>query len=443
MRRLQDKNDQARINRENKMNEATSSPQDGAGVHDDRVRRLGRLADAAKDVSPFGQAAPPDVRVLKPGGREAEVKDASELPPNSGRDTLDAPKKSLLRPLMFTLLPLALVIGGYWYITGGQVVSMDDAYVEADKVGVSTDVSGIVAEVGVTENQHVEAGQVLYRLDDLQLRFALARAEAQIGTVRDALNALKANYRDMQSQIQQAQNDVDYYDTEFHRQQDLLAAHVASQSTFDTARRSLFNAQQKLVSLTHQLGAIAANLDDDPTGAVENKPRYLDAVAQRDEAARQLAHTVVKAPFAGIVTNVPSIAPGKYLQASVTAFYLVAADHVWVVANPKETELTYVRARQSASVTVDTYPDLQWNGSVESIGPAAAQEFSLLPAQNTSGNWVKVVQRVPMRVRIDTNDKSLPPLRPGMSVEVDVNTGHSRGLPHFLTAMFGHDRQGR
>ena len=425
------------------MNEATSSPQDGAGVHDDRVRRLGRLADAAKDVSPFGQAAPPDVRVLKPGGREAEVKDASELPPNSGRDTLDAPKKSLLRPLMFTLLPLALVIGGYWYITGGQVVSMDDAYVEADKVGVSTDVSGIVAEVGVTENQHVEAGQVLYRLDDLQLRFALARAEAQIGTVRDALNALKANYRDMQSQIQQAQNDVEYYDTEFHRQQDLLAAHVASQSTFDTARRSLFNAQQKLVSLTHQLGAIAANLDDDPTGAVENKPRYLDAVAQRDEAARQLAHTVVKAPFAGIVTNVPSIAPGKYLQASVTAFYLVAADHVWVVANPKETELTYVRARQSASVTVDTYPDLQWNGSVESIGPAAAQEFSLLPAQNTSGNWVKVVQRVPMRVRIDTNDKSLPPLRPGMSVEVDVNTGHSRGLPHFLTAMFGHDRQGR
>ena len=443
MRRLQDKNEQAMINRENKMNEATSSTQDGAGVHDDRVRRLGRLADAAKDASPFGQAAPPDVRVLKPGGREAEVKDASELPPNPGRDPLDAPKKSLLRPLMFSLLPLALVIGAYWYITGGRVVSMDDAYVEADKVGVSTDVSGIVAEVGVTENQHVEAGQVLYRLDDLQLRFALARAEAQIGTVRDALNALKANYRDMQSQIQQAQNDVEYYDTEFHRQQDLLAAHVASQSTFDTARRNLQNAQQKLVSLTHQLGAIAANLDDDPTGAVENKPRYLDAVAQRDEAARQLAHTVVKAPFAGIVTNVPSIAPGKYLQASVTAFYLVAADHVWVVANPKETELTYVRTGQSASVTVDTYPDTQWNGSVESISPAAAQEFSLLPAQNTSGNWVKVVQRVPMRVRIDTNDKSLPPLRPGMSVEVDVDTEHSRGLPRFLTAMFGHDRQGR
>ena len=429
-------------NRENKLNEAMGSSQGVAGARDDRVRRLGRPADDAKDASPFDQAAPPDVRALKPEGREAEVKDAVEPPPNRA-ETVDAPKKSRLRPLMFALLPLGLTIGAYWYVTGGNVVSMDDAYVEADKVGVSTDVPGIVAEVGVAENQHVQAGQILYRLDDLQLRLALARAEAQIGTVRDALNALKANYRDMQSQIQQAQNDIEYFDTEFHRQQDLLAAHVASQSTFDTARRNLQNAQQKLISLTQQLAAIAANLDDDPTGAVEKKPRYLDAVAQRDEAARQLAHSVVKAPFAGIVTNVPSIAPGKYLQASATAFYLVAADHVWVVANPKETELTYVRTGQSASVTVDSYPDTQWSGSVESVSPAAAQEFSLLPAQNTSGNWVKVVQRIPVRVRIDTNDKSLPPLRPGMSVEVDVDTGHSRGLPHFLTAMLGHDRQGR
>jgi membrane fusion protein, multidrug efflux system len=443
MRRLQDRNEQAMANRENKLNEATGSPQAGVGFRDDTVRRLGRPAGDAKDASSFGQAAPPDVKVLKPGGREAEVKDAVEPPPNPGPDTANVPKKSLLRPLMFAVLPLALIIGAYWYIRGGQVVSMDDAYVEADKVGVSTDVPGTVADVAVTENQHVEAGQILYRLDDLQLRLALARAEAQIGTVRDALNALKANYRDMQSQIEQAQNDIGYFDTEFHRQQDLLAAHVASQSTFDNARRSLQNAQQRLASLNQQLGAIAANLDDDPTGAVEKKPRYLDAVAQRDEAARQLAHTVVKAPFAGIVTNVPSIAPGKYLQASATAFYLVAADHVWVVANPKETELTYVRTGQSASVMVDTYPDTQWSGSVESISPAAAQEFSLLPAQNTSGNWVKVVQRIPVRVRIDTNDKSLPPLRPGMSVEVDVDTGHSRGLPHFLTAMFGHDRQGR
>jgi membrane fusion protein (multidrug efflux system) len=126
----------------------------------------------------------------------------------------------------------------------------------------------------------------------------------------------------------------------------------------------------------------------------------------------------------------------------MTAFYLVATDHAWVVANPKETELTYVRPGQAALVAVDTYPDTQWGGTVESVSPAAAQEFSLLPAQNTSGNWVKVVQRIPMRVRVDTSDKNLPPLRAGMSVEVDVDTGHTRGLPHFLTALFGHDLKG-
>jgi membrane fusion protein, multidrug efflux system len=344
---------------------------------------------------------------------------------------------------LFALAPLAVMAGSYWYVAGGQVMSTDDAYVESDKVGVSTDVAGIVRDVDVSENQHVETGQVLYRLDDLPFRLTLARADAQVGSVRDSLNALKANYRDMQAQIEQANNDVGYYDTEFQRQEGLLSAHVASEATFDSARRNLQSAQQKLASLGQQLAAIAANLDGDPIGPVEKNPRYLDAVAQRDEAARQLAHTVVKAPFAGIVSNVSSIAPGKYLQASMTAFYLVAADHVWVVANPKETELTYVRPGQAALVTVDTYPNAQWGGSVESVSPATAQEFSLLPAQDTSGNWVKVVQRIPMRIRVETSDKSLPPLRAGMSVEVDVDTGHARGFPHFLTALFGHDRKGR
>jgi membrane fusion protein (multidrug efflux system) len=344
--------------------------------------------------------------------------------------------------VLFALLPLALIAGGYWYVTGGSVMSTDDAYVEADKVGISTDISGTVKEVDVSNNQHVDSGQVLFRLDDLPFRLALERADAQVGIVRNDLNALKANYRDMQAQIKQAQDDVEYYDREFHRQQDLAAKFIASQQTFDTARRNLQNAQQKLASLNQQLAAIAANLNGDPDIPVEQHPRYLNAMAQRNEAARQLDHTVVKAPFAGIVTNVPAIAPGKYLQASVTAFYLVATDYVWVDSNPKETELTNVRSGQPVTVTVDTYPDIEWHGTVESISPAAAQEFALLPAQNTSGNWVKVVQRIPMRVRLDTSDKSRPPLRAGMSVEVDVDTGHQRGLPHFLTALFGGTRRG-
>jgi membrane fusion protein (multidrug efflux system) len=382
---------------------------------------------ARHDVPRKQPQRPPREQPERPIGTSLEPK----KPPQSAR-------RRWPRWALFALLPLALIAGGYWYVTGGRVMSTDNAYVEADKVGISTDVSGMVKEIDVKNNQHVEDGQVLFRLDDLPFRLALERADAQVGVVRNDLNALKANYRDMQAQIKQAQDDIDYYDREFHRQQDLAAKNIASQQTFDAARRNWQNAQQKLASLNQQLAAIAANLNGDPNIPVEQHPRYRDAVAQRNEAARQLDHTVVKAPFAGIVTNVPSLAPGKYLQASMTAFYLVATDYVWVDSNPKETELTNVRPGQPVTVTVDTYPDVEWHGAVDSISPAAAQEFSLLPAQNTSGNWVKVVQRIPMRVRLDTSNKNLPPLRAGMSVEVNVDTGHQRGLPQFLTALLGH-----
>jgi membrane fusion protein (multidrug efflux system) len=346
-----------------------------------------------------------------------------------------------VRRASFALLPVALLVGGYEYVTGGRMMSTENAYVEADKVGISTDVSGSVATVDVYENRNVKAGDILFRLNDLPFQLSLRRAQARIGVIRNTLDALKANYRDMQAQIKQAHYDVDYFSSEARRQSDLLAEHVASQSTFDTAHRNLQNAQQRLASLSEQLAAIAANLDGDPVGPIEKNPRYLEAVAEGDEAARQLNHTVVRAPFDGIVTDVPSTAPGKYLPASTTAFYLVSTDHVWVDANPKEIELTYVRSLQQVNVTVDTYPNVKWHGVIDSISPAAAQEFALLPAQNTSGNWVKVVQRIPMRVRVDTTDKRLPQLRAGMSVEIEVDTGHPRGLPQFLTALFGRHRQ--
>jgi membrane fusion protein, multidrug efflux system len=166
-----------------------------------------------------------------------------------------SPRRRRLRRALFALLPLALIVGGYWYVTGGGVMSTDNAYVEADKVGISTDVSGIVKEVDVGNNQQVKEGQVLFRLDDLPFRLALERASAQVGIVGNDLNALKANYQDMLAQIKQAQYDIEYYDREFHRQQDLAAKNIASQQTFDTARRNLQNAQQKLASLNQQLAA--------------------------------------------------------------------------------------------------------------------------------------------------------------------------------------------
>ena len=351
------------------------------------------------------------------------------------------PRRSPVRMGLFALLPVALVVGGYFYVTGGAVMSTENAYVQADMLGVATDVSGIVREIEVHDNQAVKAGDVLFKLDDLQFRLALARSEAQLGSVRNDISALKANYQDMQTQIQQAQADIVFYNRELGRQQDLTSRQFAAQATLDGARRNAQQAQQKLGSLTQQLAAIAANLNGDPDIKPEDHPRYRDAAAQRDEAARQLAHTVVTAPMSGVVTNVPSLQPGQYLAASTIAFNVVATDHVWIAANPKETELTYVVPGQKVDVTVDTYPNAVWEGTVESISPASSSSFSLLPAQNTTGNWVKVVQRIPMRVRIET-PAGKPPLRVGMSVTIDVSTGHTNGLPHFVTNMFGSPENG-
>jgi membrane fusion protein (multidrug efflux system) len=336
---------------------------------------------------------------------------------------------------MFTLLPLVLMVGGYFYVTGGRVMSTDNAYVQADMVGLSTDVSGIVTEVLVRDNQKVAKGDVLFKLDDLQFRLALNRAEAQIGNTRNDLVALQASYRNMQTQVEQAKTDVDFNNVNFKRQQQLVANNFTPQATFDASRNTLQGSQQKYASLEQQLVGIAANLNGNPDAPIEDHPRYKDALAARNEAARQLAHTIVRAPFAGIVTNVPSLQPGQYLAAAAVAFNIVSTDHVWVQASPKETELTYVRAGQKVTVDVDTYPGERWAGTVDSISPASASSFSLLPAENTSGNWVKVVQRIPMRVLVNSVPGK-PPLRVGMSVEVNVDTGHARGFPNFITDLF-------
>ena len=238
---------------------------------------------------------------------------------------------------------------------------------------------------------------------------------------------------------QQAQVDLDQVN--YDRNAMLLHSATVSQAVFDQAHYTLDNDKSKLAALREQAQVQLAKLGGNPDIVVTEHPQYKQAQAQVEEAQRQLDHTVITAPFAGTVTNVPAIAPGKYLAASTTAFFLVDTDHVWVDATPKETELTYVRVGQPVAVTVDTYPDFEWHGVVESVSPAAAQEFSLLPAQNTSGNWVKVVQRVPIRVRLDVSNKNLPPLRAGMSVVVDVDTGHARGVPHFLRALFGRAHQ--
>ncbi len=395
------------------------------------VHRLDHCPSIANERTGMAEA-----KVPRPEDRKPEPTPPDEPPLVPAAPDSVTPKRSLRRPLMFALLPVALIVGGYFYVTGGAMMSTDNAYVQADMVGLSTDVSGIVREVSVHDNQKVAKSDVLFKLDDLQFRLALDRAEAQIGNTRNDLVALQTSYRNMQAQVEQAQKDVDFNMVNFKRQEQLLANNFTPKATFDAARNTLQGSQQKLASLNAQLAGIAANLNGSPDAPIDEHPRYKDAVAARDEAARQLAHTIVRAPFAGIVTNVPSLQPGQYLAAAATAFNIVSTDHVWVQASPKETELTYVEPGQKVTVEVDTFPGQRWAGTVESISPASASSFSLLPAENTSGNWVKVVQRIPMRVRVN-NAPGKPALRVGMSVEVSVDTGHERGLPSFITDLFG------
>src|SRR5712675_2586407 len=410
---------------------SADAEQSGHHGPEDKIYRLMRSPPEARDAPGAGEAAKPELKA-RPDDRKPEARPSVEAPFVPAAPDSVRPKKSLRRPLMFALLPLVLIVGGYFYVTGGAVMSTDNAYVQADMVGLSTDVSGIVTEVLVHDNQKVAKGDVMFKLDDLQFRLALNRAEAQIGNTRNDLVALQSNYRNLQAQVEQAQKDVDFNMVNFQRQEQLLANNFTPKATYDTARNTLQGTQQKLASLQQQQTGIAANLNGDPDAPIENHPRYKDAVATRDEAARQLAHTTVRAPFAGIVTNVPSLQPGQYLAAAAVAFNIVSTDHVWVQASPKETELTYVKPGQKVTVDVDTYPGERWTGTVDSISPASASSFSLLPAENTSGNWVKVVQRIPMRVSV-ANSPGKPQLRVGMSVELSVATAHERGFPSFLT----------
>ncbi len=391
-------------------------------------------ADTTLDFLPAEPAEAPGARRDTPQqqpGRPAEIPAVvPEKPP-------PPPRRRPMRWAMFALLPLALIGGAYRYVTGGQVMSTDDAYVNAETVGISTDVSGIVQQIDVTENQHVDKGQVLYSLDSRQFQIALENAKANLAQTALTIASMKQDYGRMLSDVtaQQAQVSLDQATND--RNASLVGTGAVSRATYDQARFTLEADKSKLESLRQQAAVQLAKLAGNPNIPVTQHPQFLQAKAMVDEAQRQVDDAVVKAPFAGIVTQVYAIARGKYLAASTTAFYLVATDHVWVDATPKETELTYVRPGQAVTVTVDTYPDAVWHGVVESVSPAAAQQFALLPAQNTSGNWVKVVQRIPMRVRVETNEKNLPVLRAGMSVEVDVDTGHERGLPHFLAALLG------
>jgi membrane fusion protein, multidrug efflux system len=337
-----------------------------------------------------------------------------------------------LRRVLLTAGPVLVLAGALFvYATGGRYISTDDAYVHAGKLTIATDVSGIVANVAVKESQQVDKGQVLFTLDQEPFQIALAGAQANLGTVRNQLTTLQATYRQKQAQIAQARTDVAFFETTFQRQQDLLKRGVASQAAFDQARRDLDSARERVTMAQNDAQATLAQLGGNAEAPIEENANHLAAKAQVDKAQRDLRRTTVLAPIPGIVTNVDALQVGEYLPAAQAAFSLVSSADVWIEANPKESDLTYLKPGAPAVVTIDAYPGREWQASVTSLRPATGTEFSVLPAQNATGNWVKVVQRVPIRLAVQM-PADAPPLRTGMSATVEIDTGHRRALGDLL-----------
>jgi len=333
-----------------------------------------------------------------------------------------------LRLALLALGPIVVLAGGLFaYTTGGRYVSTDNAYVHAGKLTVATDVSGIVADVSVKESQKVEKGQVLFTLDQEPFRIALAGAEANLGTVRNQLVTLQATFRQKLAQVAQARTDAAFYETNFQRQRDLLKRGVSAQATYDQAKRDLDAARERVTMAQNDADATLAQLGGNVGAPIEQNPNYLAAQAQVDKARRDLSRTTVTAPIPGVVTNVDALQVGEYLPAAQAAFSLVSSADVWIEANPKESDLTYLKEGASAVVTIDAYPGREWQATVTSLAPATGTEFSVLPAQNATGNWVKVVQRVPIRLTVQMAADA-PPLRTGMSATVEIDTGHERHL---------------
>jgi membrane fusion protein, multidrug efflux system len=342
-------------------------------------------------------------------------------------------RQRLRKPLMIGVpLLVAFVSFLLWY-TGGRYVSTDNAYLRAPKLMVSADVSGLVSEVLVHEGQAVRKGDVLFRIDPRQFQIAVDNAKAQLAQTALNLEAMKQDYQRMLSDAASQAAQVELAQKTFARAEDLSRKGISSAQTFDQARSGLDTALKQQESLREQAKVQLARMAGNPEFVVTGHPAYLQAKAQLDEAERQLDHSAVRAPFNGVVTQVDALQPGIYLVSATAALTntgavaLVSTDEVWVDANFKETDLTWVKPGDAVEISIDTYPGRAWKGRVKTIAPASGAEFSILPAQNASGNWVKVVQRIPVRIVVERKDGD-PPLRAGMSTYVTIDTGHRRSL---------------
>lgn len=408
---------------------AASDPSDDTGPRP-MPSAMRRVAIPARDDAAQARRAP----AIAPS---AHPSDARPQEPMTGGKKSAPGRRRLRAVLMIGAVAGAAVLSGIMWLRGGRYVSTDDAYVQAAKLMVSADVSGIVTSVDVKEGQAVRKGDVLFRVDPQQFQIAVDNARANLAQTALSIESMKQDYKRMLSDAASQKAKVELDEVTYDRYAALVGSDSISKANYDQARFTLDADKSKLESLNQQAQVQLARLGGNADIQVSQHPQYLQAKAQLDETQRQLDHTVVRAPFDGVVTQVDALQPGTYLVAQTAALTntgalgLVSTDDIWVEANVKETDLTYVKPGDHVDVTVDTYPGQVWSGTVASIAPASGSEFSILPPQNASGNWVKVVQRIPLRIRIDHKPGQMP-LRAGMSVTAEVDTHHRRTLSDLL-----------
>ena len=364
----------------------------------------------------------------------AADKDVSVNPDAATVTATAVPASRLRRYFVITLIGLlgplaARALGVYIYLAGGRYVSTDNAYVKSAKIVVSANVAGRVTEVAVRENQTVSPGDLLFGVDPAPFRIAQARAKARLLSARQGVEALRAAYQQQVASLTRAQGEVTYHRQQLARQKKLSRKNLVSGLNLDAAVRNLRDAEDQVKVTEQGLAAARAKHGGDPAIPVDRHPDVLEAKALFDQAALDLAQTAVRATMRGVVTNF-DLQPGEYVKIGNPIFSLVGADNTWVHANYKETELTHVRVGQRATISIDTYPDQKFEATVSGISPATGAEFAVLPPQNATGNWVKVVQRLTVRLRISApGGEPSPILRAGMSAIVTIDTGHKRRLP--------------
>ncbi len=332
------------------------------------------------------------------------------------------------RYLLMIAVPMALLVGGgYFWLTGGRYEETENANLRQAKVTIASEASGRIVDVAVADNTMVKKGDVLFVVDPQPYQIALAEADAALATARMQVEQLRAGYSRAVAEEQIAAGELDYAKAHFERSMDLAKKGISATSSLDEARRDLDKAQQEQAAAQDSVASARAGLLGDPNIETNKHPAVLSAQAARDQAAFNLAQTTVRAPAAGVVSQASSFKVGQYVAMGTPLFSLVETGDTWVEANFKETQLTHVKVGQTAEVTFDTYPDQVFHATVQSIGAGTGAEFSLLPAQNATGNWVKVTQRIPVRLTLDAGDDG-DRVRTGMSASVSVDTGYSRSF---------------